>query len=559
MKVALYVRVSTQRQQQTQTIEQQLQRLRVHVAEHSDWMLSEAHIYQDDGYSGASLNRPGLDRLRDAATMSEFEVLWLTAPDRLARKYAHQVFLLESLQHLGIEIQFLDRPINSADPHDQLLLQMRGVVAEYERSLIVDRMRRGRQAKLRSGQLLPWSQPAYGYLPDAESPRDPQRLQLDPIKSRIVEQIFSWYVAVEEPMSLYTIARRLDARQIPTPQGAVCWNTSSLAKMLGNPAYAGIAYAGRKRQVKTQRRQSALKPPGPGLTRRPTDPDEWIPIPVPAIVSQETFEKAQQRMQRNQQLARRNNHRHDYLLRGLISCSQCQLAWVAQTRGNYGYYHCTGRGDRRLQAQNRRCTVKDIRTQWLDELVFQDLSAALIHPEIMTHQLQRAQSGQWLPQLLQSRIATLQESSNRLQKQKERLLELYLAEMIGRDEFERKRQQLEQTHQGFEQQLQQLQNEAKKQINLMAFSKGIEDFCQRTQQTLPNLNFQQRRQLVELLIDRVLVDDQNVEIRYVIPTSPKGENIFFYQLRLPHFTGGLMHRHDSWLSLRFFGDFNPIT
>lgn len=153
MQVAIYVRVSTQSQQHKQTIEQQLERLRVHLETHREYSLSEQQIYQDNGYSGASLNRPGLDRLRDAAALAEFEIVWLTSPDRLARKYAHQVFLVESLQLVGCQVQFLDRPMNSDDPHDQLLLQMRGAVAEYERSLIVDRMRRGRQAKLRSGQL----------------------------------------------------------------------------------------------------------------------------------------------------------------------------------------------------------------------------------------------------------------------------------------------------------------------------------------------------------------------------------------------------------------------
>ena len=134
MKIAIYARVSTQ--QQNQTIDQQLVSLRTHIAQNPEWSLSEDHIYQDNGYSGANLNRPGLDRLRDAASMAEFETVWLSAPDRLARKYAHQIFLLESLQTLGVDVQFLERPINSEDPHDQLVLQMRGAVAEYERSLI---------------------------------------------------------------------------------------------------------------------------------------------------------------------------------------------------------------------------------------------------------------------------------------------------------------------------------------------------------------------------------------------------------------------------------------
>jgi predicted site-specific integrase-resolvase len=80
MEVALYVRVSTTRQQQTRTIEQQIARLREHLATHPDWHLGEEHIYRDDGYSGAKLNRPGLDRMRDCAAMAGFERILITAP-----------------------------------------------------------------------------------------------------------------------------------------------------------------------------------------------------------------------------------------------------------------------------------------------------------------------------------------------------------------------------------------------------------------------------------------------------------------------------------------------
>ena len=155
MRVAVYARVSTTRQAQAQGIEQQLDRLRAAAAERG-WELEDQHVYRDDGYSGARLGRPGLDRLRDHAALAELDVVLVTAPDRLARNYVHQVLLIEELAGHGCQVEFLDRPM-SADPHDQLLLQIRGAVAEYERTLIAERMRRGRQAKLRAGTLLPWT------------------------------------------------------------------------------------------------------------------------------------------------------------------------------------------------------------------------------------------------------------------------------------------------------------------------------------------------------------------------------------------------------------------
>src|SRR5436305_10904842 len=191
MRTAVYARVSTTRQAQAQTIEQQLDRLRVAVAERG-WRLEERHVYRDDGCSGASLGRPGLDCLRDHAALAELDLVVVTAPDRLARNYVHQVLLLDELAGHGLKVEFLDRPM-SQDPHDQLLLQIRGAVAEYERTLINERMRRGRLRKLRAGTLLPWTQPPYGYRLDPDRPRDPAGVRLNEAEAAVVRDLFAWY------------------------------------------------------------------------------------------------------------------------------------------------------------------------------------------------------------------------------------------------------------------------------------------------------------------------------------------------------------------------------
>jgi site-specific DNA recombinase len=179
MRVAFYVRVSTERQQQAQTIEQQVTRLREFIASQDGWTVEEEHIFRDDGFSGAKLSRPGLDALRDQAAQARFERVLLTAPDRLARNYVHQMVLIEELERVGCPVQFIDRPL-SDDPHEQLVVQIRGAVAEYERTLIADRMRRGRLAKLQSGRLLPWTRPPYGLRVDPDRPRDPALVRIDP-------------------------------------------------------------------------------------------------------------------------------------------------------------------------------------------------------------------------------------------------------------------------------------------------------------------------------------------------------------------------------------------
>jgi site-specific DNA recombinase len=215
MRIALYARVSTQRQTQTQTIEQQLDRLQHHVHT-SGWPLPLENIFRDDGYSGTTLNRPGLDRLRALAAASGLDRIFITAPDRLARNYVHQVLLVEELQRFGCLVEFLDRPM-SQDPHDQLLLQIRGAVAEYERSLIVERMRQGRQRKLQAGLMLPWTKAPYGYRLGVEFPRDPAEVTVEEQEAAVVRDIFAWYV--HESGTLLNLSKRLRELGIVSPSG----------------------------------------------------------------------------------------------------------------------------------------------------------------------------------------------------------------------------------------------------------------------------------------------------------------------------------------------------
>ena len=535
MQIAFYTRVSTTRQQQAQTIDQQLERLHIYAATHPEWQIAEEHIYRDDGFSGAKLNRPGLDRLRDHARAGRFSCVLITAPDRLARSYVHQILLIDELKQLGCTIEFVDRPM-SDDPHDQLLLQIRGAVAEYERTLIADRMRRGRQARIRHGQLLPWAIAPYGYVLDADHPRDPQGMRLHPVTSVVVKQIFAWFTDPLAPMTLYQVAKQLTAAQIPTPRGKRRWNPSTVRGILRSPLYYGMAAYGRTRPVPAQRRKSALEKVGPGISTQATAPDEWILIPVPAIVSREVFDVAQTRLNQNKQMARRNNTAHDYLLRSLVSCGCCQLTCTGrEVSPGYTYYVCAGRSNTLRRAAGERCYARYIPAQALDALVWQDLCHVLREPALLTHELMRAQAGEWLPQALQAQRKTVQQALAQLERQQARLLEVYLAEVIGRDEFERKRHDLSQTQEGLQAQLRHLDAQAQQHLDLMGLADGLKAFCSRVAPTLDHLDFSQRRQLIELLIDRVIVADGAVEIRYVVPTSPKGEVVPFCHLRLDYF------------------------
>jgi site-specific DNA recombinase len=525
MRVAIYARVSTQRQAQSQTIEQQLERLRAFLRERG-WAVAPEHIYRDEGASGASLNRPALDALRDRAALAELDMVVVTAPDRLARRYLHQALVIDELAQRGCRVEFLERPM-SEDPHDQLLLQIRGAVAEYERTLIAERLRRGRLARLRAGTLLPWIRPPFGYRVDPERPRDPAGLRRDPYAAAIVQRIFGWYV--EEGMTLCGIAHRLADDGVPSPTGRAAWATSSLRNLLHNPTYTGTTYGNWWRVVPSQRRRSPLRPAGCGQSTVPRPPEEWIPLAVPAIVSAEVFELAQRKLAHNRERAARHNTRHQYLLRALVSCGLCRLAATARTSWDgRSYYVCTGHA--RTPA-SPHCPSRHTPAGQLDALVWADLCALLFQPEQLTAALQRARGGHWVPGELAARRAGIRDALGQIRRQQERLLDAYVAGVVDLAAFERKRAELTRRSEALEAQRRQLDAGARESLDLATLANSLEAFCARVSTGLDRASFEQRRALVELLVDRVIVTDDEVEIRYVVPTSPDRSPPPFCQLR----------------------------
>jgi site-specific DNA recombinase len=191
MEVALSRRVSTSRQQQPQTMEQHLSRLHASVALQPDWHVADEHLYRDDGYRGATLKRPGLDRLRDRAAMAAFACGLMTAPARFARHYVPQMLLVDALTQRGCRVECVERPM-SEDPHAQLRFHIRSAVAAYERTFIAERRRRGRPAQRRRGQLLPWPRAPSGSLLAPDRPRDASRVRLDPVQAAVVEHMCAW-------------------------------------------------------------------------------------------------------------------------------------------------------------------------------------------------------------------------------------------------------------------------------------------------------------------------------------------------------------------------------
>jgi site-specific DNA recombinase len=286
------------------------------------------------------------------------------------------MILIEELEKGGCRVEFVERPMSS-EPNDQLLLQKRGAVAEYEPTLLSERMRRGRLAKYKAGLLLPWTHTPYGLRVDPDRPRDPAGVRPEEAKAAVVSEIFSTYL--EEGASLFGVCRHLREMGIPAPRGGKAWSTATLRGILTNPYSRGQGL----------RRARALpSPKDPTLGHPPhrTPPRLLRPAArggvdlrcteVPAVVSQEQFDLAKEKLPKNKSFAKHNNKTHEYLLRALVSCGACMLCSIARTRTGrknndreHRYYVCSGKFNRAQDDPEKKCPSRYAPADQLDEVV----------------------------------------------------------------------------------------------------------------------------------------------------------------------------------------------
>jgi site-specific DNA recombinase len=294
---AIYARVSSARQTKEQTIRSQTAALLAH-AEQQGLDVPPQWVFEDEGYSGATLVRPALERLRDLVAQVPVEIVLCYAPDRLARRYAYQALLVEELARAGTEVCFLNGPAGDR-PEDALLVQFQGMIAEYEKAQIIERTRRGKAHRAKAGSVNVLSGAPYGYRYVRKSDHAEARYELVEPQATVVRELFGRYI--QDGASIADLARWLTGRQIPTRTGKARWDRSTVWGMLRNPAYAGrAAFAKTQRTDQQPRLTRRARLAGQTISRNPVTCDrpheQWIQIAVPAIVSDETFQLAARRL-----------------------------------------------------------------------------------------------------------------------------------------------------------------------------------------------------------------------------------------------------------------------
>ena len=240
---AIYARVSSEQQREAHTIASQTAAL-IELARTLDLEVPKAWIFEDEGYSGATLERPGLERVRDLAAEGQIQAVLVHSPDRLSRKYAYQILLIEELARHGVETRFLNAP-QSATPEDQLLVQFQGMIAEYERAQILERSRRGKRHRARAGEISVLSGAPYGYRYIRKSEDAPASYAVIESEARVVRQVYDHYTVTG--WSIAAITRWLNDEGVPTRKVGTRWERSTVWAMLRNPAYVGTAGFGKTR------------------------------------------------------------------------------------------------------------------------------------------------------------------------------------------------------------------------------------------------------------------------------------------------------------------------
>jgi site-specific DNA recombinase len=525
MRAAIYARVSTPRQGREQTIESQLDALK-NWAKENGHELSPENVYPDGGYSGSRLDRPGLDALRDGAEDGAFEVVGVLSPDRLARKYAYQVLLLEEFKRCGCEVVFVDHPI-SDDPNDQLLLQIQGAIAEYERALLGERFRRGKLQKAREGHFIGGRAPyGYRYIPKRDGV--PGHLIVDETESELVRMLYGWLI--EERMSVRQILKRLNEGAWSPRSGGARWSASVVHRILSDPVYTGTAYANRYRYVPPEKPRGRGPRSAENTSRKVRPREEWIAIPVPPIVDEQTRLLAQEQLEHNAKLSFRNNKRYSYLLRCLLSCQSCGLAMYGVTykatdrQPERRYYQCHGK-DPILSAREHKCTQRPAKAHELEEAVWEHVKELMRNPERLLAQFEDfAHSASESDEEEDTEAKKLEGHLKRLSREETRLVDAYQAGIIEMEELKERRKGIVQRRKALRAHYEQWVRLRQQKAQAREVLEDLEAFCWRINARLDDAAFEHKQAILQLLIERVIVGEETLEIRHVIPLggSPRG-------------------------------------
>ncbi|MDE0624975.1 MAG: recombinase family protein [Bryobacterales bacterium] len=521
---AIYARVSSDRQRERETIASQTAAVREYAREHG-YAVPPEWVFEDDGVSGARLDRPGLEAVRDLAAEGRIEALLVLSPDRLSRKYAYQVLLLEEFAQCGVECEFVQSPAGGT-PQLEMLVQIQGVVAEYERAQHAERSRRGKLHRARAGSPSVLSGAPYGYRYVKRTREADARYEILPGEAEVVRQVFDSYT--QDQCSMGAIARRLTERGIPTRTGKRRWDRSVIWGMLRNPAYSGRACYGKTgtgpRQKLTRRSRGPGRFPSRQVQGIERPREDWIEIPVPALVSEERFAQAREQLEQNRRHARRRTI-EPTLLQGMLVCRQCGYAYyrcsTRTTKRKLYYYRCLGSDGWRYE-EGARCASRPLRQDRLDRLVWAELVRLLEEPALLQAELVRRLEAGRKADPQRRRAEELRVERARLERANERLLTAYQEELISLDELRRRVPGIRERKRKLEAELRGIEDAAADREQCLRIAETLASFRERLRAGAETLDVVDRQKVLRSLVKEVLVGDGEITICHSIPVPDTG-------------------------------------
>jgi site-specific DNA recombinase len=499
IRAAIYARVSTDEQAERYGLSSQVHDLRA-LAARKGYTVPAGAEFLDDGYSGAELDRPALGRLRDVVRAKAIDVVLIHDPDRLSRRLPHQLLLLDEFDRRGCRVEFVTTPREDT-PEGRLLLNVKGIISEYEREKIRERTQRGKREKARRG-LIVASYP-YGYRPDPEAPG---RLVVHEAEGEIVRLIYR--LLVDEQRSTRAIVVELRRLGIQPARGRR-WGPTSVRRILGSDRYTGRAYYNRDEVVEN--------PKTGRKTRRAQRPaSEWIAVPIPPIVTPERYAAAQAQLQRNREAQVGRPARFVYLLRGLLRCGACGTRYVGVPSHGRRYYRCLGR--------NRILSHGTCRSPWLsadiaEASVWGAMTDVLRDPATLLRKLEGYATRQGVRDVeLRSGVEHLRRQLAEAERQERRLLDLYLEEALRTDALRERLQGLASRREGLRERLARAEAQATAHGALEARHDAIKRWCVQARRGIDRLNDKGRQQLLATLVDEITVlPDRSLEIHGLLP------------------------------------------
>ena len=522
---AIYARVSSARQRKDDTIASQTAALRAHAAQ-LGVELPEEWVFEDEGHSGATLLRPGLERLRDLVASVGVDVVLCYSPDRLARKFAYQALLVEEFARVGTRVEFVRGPRGDS-PEDALLVQFQGMFAEYEKAQLMERYRRGKTYRARTGSVNVLGGAPLGYRYLRKTPEHGACYEIVETEAAVVGELFRRYT--DDGATIAELTRWLSSQGVPTRTGKTRWDRSTVWGMLRNPAYAGTAMFGKTQAVpqpaglnRVARQQGRTTPKPSKTVDTPTE--QWIAIAVPAIVDAGTFARAAQRLADNKRFASRNA-KVPSLLQGLAACSACGYGYyrtnTTTSAGNKIYYYrCLGSDDYRYEG-GRVCHNQPVRADYLDTVVWEHITGLLADPQLIHAEIDK--------RLEQARISDpalrqrqrLEMGLAKATSSITRMIEAYAEQLITLDELRARMPDLRARESNARNQIQALDTQLADRDTYLKLAENIDGFLTQLNSKIKTADVVERQRVLRLLVKNVLIGPEKITIQHSIPTRPR--------------------------------------